>query len=233
MKTVEIRFDGEDNYFIREAFNTLRTNVLFCGADVKKIVITSTGENEGKTTVSLGIAKSLAEANRRVLLIDADLRKSVAVGRYTELAGVTGLSQLISGQASLADSVYHTQIAGLDVIFAGPFPPNPTELVGSETFRQLLEAVGPHYDYIILDAPPLGMVVDAAVIAGFCDGAILVLHQGKTKYRMAQGVVAQIEKSGCRVLGAVLNQPVARHRRTGGQYAYQYQYTSRTEPERK
>ena len=212
MKTVTIRFENEDNYFIREAFNTLRTNVLFCGTDVKKIVLTSTDANEGKTTVSFSLAKSLAEADRRVLLVDADLRKSVAVGRYTDLTGVAGLSQLISGQIPLTDAVYHTQIEGLDAVFAGPFPPNPTELVGSETFRQFLDAVAPHYDYVIIDAPPLGMVVDAAVIAGFCDGAILILHKGKAKYRVAQNVIAQLQKSGCRVLGAVLNQPVSKRK---------------------
>ena len=215
MKTVEIRFENEENYFIREAFNTLRTNVLFCGTDVKKIVLTSSEANEGKTTVSLAMAKSLAETDRRVLFVDADLRKSVMVSRYTDLTGIAGLSQLISGQASLADTVYRSQVEGLDIVFAGPFPPNPTELVGSETFRQFLDAVAPHYDYIIIDAPPLGMVVDAAVIAGFCDGAILVLHKGRAKYRTARNVIAQLQKSGCRVLGAVLNQPISRRRSAG------------------
>lgn len=207
MKTVQLNLDTEANYFLREAFNTLRTNVLFCGTSVKTIAVTSCFANEGKTTVSLEMARSLAEANRRVLFIDADLRKSVMVNRYTDVSGITGLSQLLSGQASLTDAVYHTQFAGLDMIFAGPYPPNPTELVGSDAFRALIEEVKPQYDYIIIDAPPLGLVIDAAVMASVCDGAILVIHRGKVKYRAAQDVVAQIRKSGCKVLGAVLNQP--------------------------
>ena len=210
MKTVELILKNEENYFMREAFNTLRTNVLFCGTSVKTIAVTSCVAHEGKTTVSLEMAKSLAEAEKRVLLIDADLRKSVMVSRYTEQSGIEGLSQLLSGQTDLGNAVYHTQFSGLDVIFAGPFPPNPTELVGGESFRQLIEAVSSHYDYVIIDAPPLGLVVDAAVIAGVCDGAILVINQGKVKYRVAQDVVAQLRKSGCRVLGAVLNQSFSR-----------------------
>ncbi len=207
MMTVELQFDRDVNYFMREAFNTLRTNVLFCGTETKVIALTSCFAHEGKTTVSLELARTLAESDRHVLYIDADLRKSITVSRYTNQTGIAGLSQLLSGQATLGETLYRTQISGLDVIFAGPFPPNPTELVGSEAFRQLIEAVRPHYDYVIIDSPPLGLVVDAAVIAGACDGAILVVHQGKIKYRVAQGVVEQLKKSGCRILGAVLNQP--------------------------
>lgn len=228
MKTVELRFEtagAETDYFMREAFNTLRTNVLFCGTSVKTIAVTSCFAHEGKTTVSLEMAKSLAEAEKRVLFIDADLRKSVTVSRYTDQKGIEGLSQLLSGQSALADTVYRTQVAGLDVIFAGPFPPNPTELLGGESFRQLIEAVSPHYDYVIIDAPPLGLVVDASVIAGVCDGAILVVNQGKVKYRVAQDVVEQLRKSGCRVLGAVLNQPFSR--RSSEKDAY---YKYRKEP---
>ena len=98
MKTVELRFEtagAETDYFMREAFNTLRTNVLFCGTSVKTIAVTSCFAHEGKTTVSLEMAKSLAEAEKRVLFIDADLRKSVTVSRYTDQKGIEGLSQLM------------------------------------------------------------------------------------------------------------------------------------------
>ena len=211
MKTVKLRLNEETNYFMREAFNTLRTNVLFCGNSVKTIAITSCIAHEGKTTVALEMAKNLSEFGKRVLLIDADLRKSVLVSRYAEESGIEGLSQLLSGQAGLADAIYHTQFENLDIIFAGPYPPNPTELVGSEAFRQLIEVVKPHYDYVIIDTPPLGLVIDAAVISEICDGAIIVLHRGKVKIRMAQDVIDQLRKSGCKVLGAVLNQPMRAH----------------------
>lgn len=225
MKTVQLHLDTEANFFLRESFNTLRTNVLFCGTSVKTIAVTSCFAHEGKTTVSLETAKSLAEAKYRVLMIDADLRKSVVVNRYTDMSGITGLSQLLSGQATLSDVVYQTQYPGLDMIFAGPFPPNPTELVGSDAFRSLIEEVKPQYDYIIIDAPPLGLVIDAAVMASVCDGAILVIHRGKVKYRAAQDVIAQIRKSGCKVLGAVLNQPM---RNRGGANA-ETSYYKKTE----
>lgn len=206
MRTIELDFGTSNNYFMREAFNTLRTNILFSGKDVKTIVFTSCVAHEGKTTVSFETAKSLSEANKKVLVIDADLRKSVTATRYIKERGICGLSQILSGQVELSQAIYHTQYPGLDVIFAGPFPPNPTELVGSSTFKELLDSVRPLYDYVIVDAPPLGLVIDAAIMASFCDGAVLVINQGNVKYRMAQDVKAQLQKTSCRILGVVLNQ---------------------------
>lgn len=206
MKTIELDFGEQNNYFVKEAFSTLRTNILFSGKDVKTIIVTSCVAHEGKTTVSFEMARSLAEANKKVLLIDADLRKSVAVSRYTKERGLNGLSQILSGQVELASSVYRTQINGLDTIFAGPYPPNPAELVGSPVFKELLDCVRDAYDYIIVDAPPLGLVIDAAIMASVCDGAVIVINQGNIKYRMAQDVKNQLSKSGCRILGVVLNQ---------------------------
>ncbi len=227
MKTVQLQFQAdfsgnESNYFMREAFNTLRTNVLFCGTDIKVILVTSCIAHEGKTTVSVELAKNLAEAGKRVLLIDADLRKSVMVSRYTDEKGVKGLSELLSGQAALGDAVYRSQISGLDLIFAGPFPPNPTEMLGSDSLKQLIDAVKPHYDYVIVDAPPLGLVVDAAVISKVCDGAVLVINQGKVKYRAAQEIVGQLQSTNCRILGAVLNQ--VSDKKSGKSDSYYYQY---------
>lgn len=206
-RTVEFRFEADKNYFMREAFNALRTNVLFCGTSVHTIAVTSCYAHEGKTTVSAEIARSLAEAGRHVLFIDADLRKSTTVGRYTDAHGITGLSQLLSGQATLEETIYHTQMPALDVIFAGPFPPNPAEMAGGEPFRQMVREVSGMYDYVIIDTPPLGMVIDAAEMATVCDGVVLVINRGNVRYRVAQNVIAQLKKSGCRILGAVLNRP--------------------------
>ena len=206
MRTIELNLGETNNYFVREAFNTLRTNILFSGKQVKVIVVTSCFAHEGKTTVSFEMARSLADANRKVLLIDADLRKSVTASRYTKERGIAGLSQILSGQVEADFATYHTQIPGMDMIFAGPFPPNPTELVGSPAFKELLDGVRDSYDYIIIDAPPLGLVIDAAVMASVCDGAVIVINQGTVKYRIAQDVKNQLAKSGCRILGVVLNQ---------------------------
>lgn len=206
MKTIELIVEEQSNYFMREAFNTLRTNVLFSGKDVKSIVVTSCMAHEGKTTISFETARSLAESGKRVLLVDADLRKSVMASRLTKERGITGLSQLLSGQITMEQAIYRTNIEGLDIIFAGPYPPNPTELVGSAAFKELISVNRDRYDYIIVDAAPLGLVIDAAVMATACDGAIVVINEGRIKYRMAQDVKEQLEKSGCRILGVVLNQ---------------------------
>ena len=219
MRTIELSVEGQNNYFMREAFNTLRTNILFSGKDVKTIIITSCMAHEGKSTISFETSRSLAESGKKVLLIDADLRKSVMVSRLTKERGITGLSQLLSGQISIDQSIYKTQIEGLDVIFAGPYPPNPTELVGSGAFKELLDAKRDSYDYIIIDAPPLGLVIDAAVMSTVCDGAVIVINTGHIKYRMAQGVKAQLEKSGCRILGVVLNQ-IDRKKSVGSSDSY-------------
>ncbi len=206
MRTIELNIEEQNNYFVREAFNTLRTNILFSGKEVKSIVVTSCFAHEGKSTVSFETARSLAESGKKVLLVDADLRKSVLVSRITKERGITGLSQLLSGQVDAEDAIYHTQFDGLDIIFAGPYPPNPTELVGSAAFKELIKSQRQNYDYVLIDAAPLGLVIDAAVMASVCDGAVMVVNMGHVKYRIAQNVKEQLEKSGCRLLGVVLNQ---------------------------
>lgn len=217
MRTVELNLDDglSSNYFLREAFNTLRTNILFSGQAIKTIVLTSCFAHEGKTSISFDVCRSLAESGKRVLLIDADLRKSVMLSRYTNEKGIRGLSELLSSQARLDEVVCHTTVENLDIIFAGPYPPNPTELVGSEYFGEILKFLREKYDYVIVDAAPLGLVIDASLIAKYCDGAILVINIGHVKYRVAQGVKAQLQKSGCKILGVVLNQ-VDRKKTIGG-----------------
>ena len=226
MKKIELILEEQQNYFMREAFNTLRTNILFSGKDVKTIVVTSCMAHEGKTTVSFETARNLAESGKRVLLLDADLRKSVMVTRYTKDRGLAGLSQVLSGQVSIDDAICQTQIEGFDIVFAGPYPPNPTELVGSPAFKELLDSKRDAYDYILVDAAPLGLVIDAAVMASVCDGAVIVINAGSIKYRFAQSVKAQLQKSGCKILGVVLNQ-VNRKGSSGGKSSYYMQYDSK------
>ena len=225
MKKIELIAEEQNNYFMREAFNTLRTNILFSGRDVKTIVVTSCMAHEGKTTISYETSRSLAESGKRVLLVDADLRKSVMASRLTKERGITGLSQLLSGQITMEQAIYNTQVEGLDIIFAGPYPPNPTELVGSTAFKELMQAQRDNYDYIIVDAAPLGLVIDAAVMASVCDGAVIVINAGTIKYRMAQGVKAQLQKSGCKILGVILNQVSRKGGSSNGSY-YSAKYSA-------
>ena len=223
MKTIEIIVENNhDNYFLKEAFNTLRTNLIFSGKGIKTIVLTSCYAHEGKSTVALELARNLAEAGKQVLLVDADLRKSVMVTRHTKERGIYGLSQLLSGQSTLENTLYHTQIEGLDIVFSGPYPPNPTELVGQPAFKEFLADVRDSYDYILVDAPPLGLVIDAAVIGGVCDGAMIVINAGQVKYRLAKNIKEQLEKSGCKILGVILNQTRRRHTSSNGYYKSRY-----------
>ena len=192
-------------YHMREAIKTLRTNILFCGNDKQVIVVTSGVMGEGKSTVSIRLAESLAELKKKVLLLDVDLRKSVMSSRLQTEGVSRGLTHFLSGQCTLSDVVVSTDVPRLHVAFSGPVAPNPTELLSGERFSKMIESLRALYDYIIVDAPPLGMVVDAAILAKNCDGAVLVLESGAVKYRLAQDVKRKIEDTGCPLLGVVLN----------------------------
>ncbi len=206
MNTICLNLDMSNDYYMLEAFKTLRANVQFCGTDVKAITVTSCFINEGKSTVSLMLAKTLAEVGKKVLFVDADLRNSAIVKRYVEDAGILGLSQYLSGQCALEQTIYETQIEGLHAIFSGPFPANPSELLASTTFAALIKEQKERYDYVIVDTPPLGAVIDCAVIAGVCGSAILVVAADEVSFQKAREVKAQLEKSGTHILGVVLNQ---------------------------
>lgn len=205
-----IIFNGleEQEYGRREAFNSLRTNIQFCGADLKTILFTSCAPNEGKSTITFELARSIAENGKKVVLVDADLRKSVMLGRYKAQAAqkrTGGLSHYLSGQASIGDILCNTNIPNFDVILTGPLSPNPTELLNGELFEELLALLRVSYDMIIIDSPPLGSVIDAAVIAPHCDGAVLVIESNATSHRLAADVKKQLEMANCKILGAVLN----------------------------
>lgn len=223
-KKVTFNTASAKDYVTSEAYKTLRTNIFFCGNGIKTILITSCREGEGKSTVSTELAKSLAENGKRTLLIDADMRKSVMLKKRNIYAGdVSGLSEILSGMCRLEDALYSTQLDGFDVIFSGPFPPNPVELIAGK-LSEFLTALKDKYDYIIIDSPPLGQVIDAAVIATCCDAAIMVVSNKKTTRKLAVSVKNQLLKSGCRVLGAVLNEtekgPAYNRNRYYGKYNY-------------
>lgn len=208
---VNFNTSASNDYLTSEAFKTLRSNVLFCGTDIKIILVTSTNEGEGKSTVATAFAKSFADISKRSLLIDADMRKSSILRRNIKSQNILGLSELLSGQADISQIIYSTQDANFDVIFSGRFPPNPVELLSSPKFKEYVEKLSKFYDYIIIDTPPLGPVIDAAVISSFCDGALLVISPGKTHYYQAVSAKEQLLKSGCRILGAVINETDPKH----------------------
>ena len=189
----------------KEAYKTLRTNVQFCGNDVKIISLTSCVPNEGKSMVSFNLAISMAETGKKVLFIDADLRKSVLIGSYKINKAIKGLTQYLSGVEQLDDVRYSTNVKNMDLILSGPVPPNPAELLNNEKFTELLETARKEYDYVIIDTPPIGQVIDPAIVAQQTDGVIFLISQANISYKYAQKQIEQMRKSGCRILGAVLN----------------------------
>ena len=221
MQSVTLKNISKD-YRTNEAHKTLRTNLEFSGSDKRTIVLTSSTPNEGKSTVSLGLAMSLAEGGKRVLLIDADLRKSVLMGWHKVTESVKGLSHYLSGQAQLSDVICGTQEDNMFVIFAGIIPPNPSELLGSERFAELIRRTKNDYDYVIVDAPPLGSVIDAAVIAKACDASVLVVAASTVSYKFIRTVKSQLEKTECPILGVVLNKVNMKQNRYYGKYYGNY-----------
>lgn len=193
------------NFASNEAYKTLRTNIMFCGKEIKTICITSSLPNEGKTDVSFQLSKTIAEGGKKVLFIDADLRESVLLNRLKIENTVYGLSQYLSGMNGLEDIINNTNIENLDIIFTGQRPPNPSEMLESDSFKELIRVLRTVYDFILIDTPPLGLVIDAANVAETCDGTIIVIESNKTSYKLAQGVLEQLKKGECRVLGVVLN----------------------------
>lgn len=214
----QINLDGlrKLDYKSNEAYKSLRTNIRFCGSDVKVICITSSIPNEGKSNVSFQLAMSLAENGNRVLFLDADLRKSVMIGRYRPDTAVNGLTQYLTGQNELKEVIYKTNVEDMDIIFTGPIPPNPAELLGSTVFTEVLQQLRKVYDYIIIDSPPLGSVIDSAVIAEQCDGVVIVIEAGAISYKLVLKVKEQLHKGKVRILGVVLNKVNTRL----GEYKY-------------
>ena len=205
MERTILHLEGSENFYTQEAYKSLRTNLMFCGRDIQIVAVTSYWENEGKTTVVLNLARSLTELGKRVLVIDADMRKSVMAGRHTKAKNPSGLSEILTGMVRLSDGLYTTQYDNLHLIFSGKYPPNPVELLGGKYFPMLLEETRKVYDYVLIDTPPLGQVIDAAVLAPCCDGTLLVMENHSIHQKHAQNLIAQLNKSGSKILGVVRN----------------------------
>lgn len=202
---VTMKDPKKSDYFYEESIKTLRTNIQFSSKQVKTILLTSCYQNEGKSDIAFTLSVEMGKAGKRVLLIDADIRKSTFIRRYGVKGEVKGLSQYLSGQIDAENMVYQTNYANVDMIFSGPIAPNPSELLGEEDFKKLLKTKREEYDYIFIDTPPSASLIDATVVAQNCDGGILVIESEAVSYKVAQKVKAQIERSGCHILGAVLN----------------------------
>ena len=204
-QTVELKRIMKDDYNYKEAIKTLRTNIQFCGNSIHVVMFTSAMPDEGKSDVSFALAESLSQIGKKTLMVDAEIRKSVLVSRYQLEHEVNGLSQYLSGQKTLEEAIYQTNIENLDVMFAGPYSPNPAELLEEELCGEMFRELREEYDYIIVDTPPMANLIDGAIVARHCDGAVMVIESGAISYHLEQKVKNQLEKTGCRILGVVLN----------------------------
>lgn len=190
---------------MEEYYNSIRTNIQFSGRDLKVITLTSAQPGEGKSTTSVNLAISFARAGFRTLLIDEDTRNSVMSGTFKSQERYDGLTSYLSGNAELSDVICDTTVDNLMVIPAGKIPPNPTSLIQNDNYERMIEIVRGLYDYVIIDTPPIGLVIDAAIIAHSADAYILVTEAGAIKRRFIQKAVDQMEQSGSQFLGVILN----------------------------
>lgn len=195
------------DYAGEEAMNSICTNLAFAGRNLKKIVFTSNTQSEGKSWMTMHVVANMAQRGRRVVLIDADMRRSFLIQRYKiEIKGEAyGLAHYLTGQCDLDDAIYETNVYGACIIPAGRDVSNPVSLVDSPYFLQMLDELAQHFDMVIVDAPPIGMVIDAAEIASSCDGTVLVIEYNRTRLKEVAECKRQMEQSGTPVLGCIVN----------------------------
>ena len=189
----------------REAINTLRGNIQMAGYDVSVIGVTSARANEGKSSMAFRLAVSLAALGKRTLYLDCDIRNSKVKKRYHIIEKTVGLSDYLCGKLTLEELIYPTNDADLDMVFSGSFAPNPSELLSGKLFSELIAAVKKQYDYVVVDTPPVNIVIHAAIIAKQCDTTILVVESAGTDRRDAIRAREQLEYAGAKILGVVLN----------------------------
>ncbi len=210
------------NSQVAEACRSLRTNIVFSGADrpLKTLVVSSANPREGKTTLVMYLGTTMAQAGERVLLIDTDMRRP-RLHISTGVSRGSGLSNLIVGEGTYEDSIKPTDVPNLFVLPCGPLPPNPAELLMSQRFQHVLEELNRRFDRLILDSPPLGAVTDAVVLSNKTDGVAIVVRAGKTLRDEVKRATRQIRHINGHIVGVIVNRLDTRDRRYG-YYHYQY-----------
>ena len=206
---------------IAEAYKTLRTNIQFSSLDnpIRAILVTSTAPAEGKSTTAANLAISMAQSDKRVLLVDCDFRKP-SLHRAFNIINVKGLTNVLVEDLPYTEIANDVGIRNLQLLTSGPKPPNPSELLGSAKMKLFLDTLREDYDMIILDTPPILPVTDAAVLSRVVDGCILVLSYGLTNYEMAYRAKESLQKVGAKILGTVINNIPPRSQG----YSYYYYY---------
>lgn len=209
MNKIKMNSIQELPYAVEESINRLRINVSFLGNEIKKIMVVSTLPNEGKSFVTMQMWKQMANAGIKSVLVDADMRNSVLVKKNDiELQDgkeMKGLANYLAEDFSLDEVIYESSFENGYIIPNVENIINPSMLLESDKFGNMLNELSQDYRYVFVDAPPLGLVSDAEKIGSMCDGAILVIRSGETTRAEVKNSIKQLERSGCKILGVVLN----------------------------
>ena len=210
---------------IAEAYRGIRTSIEFSNLDknLQVITVTSSMQNEGKSTVLANLAVSFANLDKKVLIMEGDLRNP-SVHRMFNISNIKGLTDILLQNKVFADCVHCTDVKNLHVLTCGAIPPNPSEMLSSKKIRDFIKSLREYYDYIFIDAPPIGIVTDAGIISTFTDGCIFVVGAGDADIEMAKVSKERLEKVGANILGVVLN----KFESSGASGYYNYYYEQET-----
>lgn len=209
MNSLKIGYFPRLDYAASEAINTLCTNLAFSGEAIRKIMITSSHASEGKSHLAMNTMRTLAKLGKSVVLVDTDMRRSIIELQfrlqYADPENKPGLAHLLAGRANSQDVIYQTNLPGAYMVPIGRNISNPLPLLNSKRLGSLLDMLAEHADYVLVDTPPVGLVIDAAQIARHCDGSLIVVGYNTVHRQELIHVRDQIEQTGCPILGAVLN----------------------------
>jgi capsular exopolysaccharide synthesis family protein len=202
----ELVLDNDPKSQASEAYRAIRTAILFSSPDrsPRTLLITSAGEKEGKTITTINIGAAMAQAGQKVLILDCDMRKP-RINKIFNDKNERGLSNILVGEGDWDKSIQSTPIKNLEYIPSGPIPPNPSELLGSDRMRALIQDVTQGYDRVLMDCSPLGAVTDPVVLSRFVEGVVLVIKAGNTSRDLLTTMLARLKDVQARILGAVLN----------------------------
>ncbi|BES66315.1 CpsD/CapB family tyrosine-protein kinase [Gottschalkiaceae bacterium SANA] len=230
----EHKIQKNDSSPMAEAYRKVRTNLQFMNLDnnLKKVLLTSVGPSEGKSSVTGNLGLALSEAGHKVLIVDCDFRKPKQ-HRFFGVSNIVGAMEVLLGEELVQDVIQRTAEENLDLLTTGQKPPNPSEILGSKRFVEMINEIEADYDFILFDTPPVGMVTDAAVLSRMTDGVILVVAVGQEDVRGLERAQMQLEDIGIQILGVILNKVPMDE---GGYYSYvynHYYYGERTKSRRK
>ena len=210
-----------------EAYKMLCTNFEFIAAaqDCKNIVITSTMANEGKTNISVNLAQTLSGYDKKVCLVECDLRRPSAHRLILLSRNTEGLTNVLKGEIELSKAIRKVENSNMSLLLAGSTPPNPSELLASDKMKKVIDELAQEYDYIIYDTPPVLLVTDAATLGKYMDGALLVVSHNKVEKNLVLKAKKNLDSAGVKILGAVYSMYNAKTAETYSRYSsYNYYY---------